>query len=130
MRNGKRVLLMILMTVFMAGAILCAQEEVLNLKHGAFGERQRHGVTFSHSTHFATIDCTECHHFYVNGQNVWNESLETNCAACHGLKAEGSKGGLMKAFHQGCMGCHRKVKSAAGKTLPVMCGQCHVRSKS
>lgn len=130
MRNGKSVLLMILMTVFMAVTSVCAQEEVLSLKHRAFEERQRPGVTFSHAKHFATIGCTECHHFYVNGQNVWDESRETNCAACHGLKAEGSKMGLMKAFHQNCMGCHRKGKSAAGQTLPVMCGQCHVRSQN
>jgi hypothetical protein len=125
MRNNKGILLMIVLAIFIIATCGYAQEEMLKLEHKAFENRQRPGVTFPHAQHFATIECTACHHFYVNGQNVWDESRETNCAACHGLKAEGKKMGLMKAFHENCVGCHRETKPAAGKSLPVMCGECH-----
>lgn len=126
MRNSKGVWLMIVMVTFMVATCVYAQEEVLKLEHKAFEKRQRPGVIFSHGKHFEAIDCMACHHFYVSGENVWDESRETNCAACHGLEDEGKKMGLMRAFHENCVGCHRETKAAAGQTLPVMCGECHV----
>ncbi len=129
MRNGKSVLLVVLIATFVVATCVCAQEGVLKLEHKAFGKRQRPGVTFSHAKHFESMDCVKCHHFYVNGENVWDESRETNCAACHGPKAEGSKMGLMEAFHENCVGCHREIKPATGKTVPLACGECHVWPK-
>lgn len=115
-------------TLMMAGSVM-AQEEVLKLEHQAFGDRQRPAVTFSHAKHYETIACTDCHHFYENGKNVWDESRGANCAACHQLKAEGKKTGLMKAFHDNCVGCHRKTGAEGKKTGPVICGECHVKSR-
>jgi hypothetical protein len=123
------ILFIAVVTNLMMASSVIAQEEVLKLEHQAFGDRQRPAVTFSHAKHYETIACTECHHFYEKGENVWDESRETNCAACHRLKTEERKMGLMKAFHENCVGCHRKAKPAEGKTVPVTCGECHVKSR-
>lgn len=129
MRQRIRVLFIAVVATLMMASLVMAQEEVLKLEHQAFGERQRPAVTFPHAKHYETIACTDCHHFYEKGENVWDESREANCAACHQLKAEGKKMGLMKAFHENCVGCHRKAKPAEGKAVPVTCGECHVKSR-
>lgn len=127
MKTSKGILVMALMAIFIASGFAYAQQEVLKLEHQAFGKRQRPGVTFPHAKHFESIDCLQCHHFYADGKNVWDESRETNCSACHALKAEQKKMELMNAFHGTCLTCHRKDKAAGKKSGPVMCGECHVK---
>jgi c(7)-type cytochrome triheme protein len=68
-------------------------------------------VDFNHKKHAETlkIACTECHHKYVNGKNVWKQ---------------GKPMGLKEALHKNCIDCHKKEK-AAGKKAPTMCNECH-----
>lgn len=125
----KGVFLMVAVATFLMATWALAQQEVLKLEHQAFVSRQRPAVVFPHAQHYGTLACTDCHHFYENGKNVWDESRETNCAACHGLKAEGGKMGLMPAFHGKCLNCHRKTKAEGKNAGPVVCGECHVKGK-
>jgi hypothetical protein len=86
-------------------------------------------VDFNHKKHAETlkIACTECHHKYVNGKNVWKQGDPVQkCDACHTLNAApGAKPmGLKEALHKNCIDCHKKEK-AAGKKAPTMCNECH-----
>ena len=99
-----------------------AQDDINLLEHDAFIERERPGAVFPHTLHAddAGIDCLECHHIYENGDNVWDDSSESECAECHKLEADGKTLPLMKAFHENCKGCHEKENKG-----PLTCGECH-----
>ena len=99
-----------------------AQDDTIWLEHDIFVKRERPGVSFPHALHADElgIDCLECHHIYKNDENLWDDSEETDCTACHGLKREGEKLSAEQAFHTNCKGCHTKQ----GKG-PVTCGECH-----
>lgn len=99
----------------------------------AFTDRQRPPVNFleeMHDTHMENYDCLDCHHRYENGENVLDEfeleegNRDIQCSACHHSKAET---GLRKAFHTQCIGCHEKSNDQEGGSLPILCGECHVR---
>lgn len=126
MKRSIYVLLMVIMAALALSPSVYAQQEKIRLEHDIFAKRERPGVEFSHAKHFETIDCLECHHFFVDGKNVWDESRETNCAACHKPTTQGRTMSLMKALHENCIGCHRNAKGGS-KTTPVMCGECHVK---
>lgn len=123
MKRKSVALVMTVACVFVF-ALAYAQDDIQSLEHDIFVGRQRPAAVFSHEQHADTagIDCMECHHAYENGENVWDDSMETDCTACHVLEAEGKKMSAMKAFHTNCKGCHEKE----GKG-PVTCGECHPR---
>lgn len=108
--------------LFILGAAY-AQDDIKQLEHDIFIERERPAAVFSHTLHTdeAEIDCLACHHKYENGENVWDDSAETECAECHKLEADGKMMPLMKALHANCKGCHEKEKG------PLTCGECHPR---
>ncbi len=117
--------------VVLASLCVCAsvyaQEDIMSLEHDVFVDRQRPAAVFPHALHAddVGIDCLECHHVYdKSGENVWDETEESDCTACHGLEAAGKVMPAMKAFHANCQGCHTKE----GKG-PVTCGECHPREK-
>jgi hypothetical protein len=104
-----------------------AQDDMMTLEPDIFVDRQRPAVLFPHSLHADElgIDCLECHHVYdAKGENVWDDSEESNCTACHKLEADGKKMPAMKAFHTNCQGCHEEEGRG-----PVTCGECHLRTK-
>lgn len=114
-----------LASLFIFGAAY-AQDEIQWLEHDIFVGRERPAAVFSHAVHADDlgIDCLECHHIYENGENVWDDSEESDCTACHKLEAEGKKMPAVKAFHANCQGCHKD--EAKG---PITCGECHPRKK-
>ncbi len=75
-------------------------------------------VAFPHSFHSEMMgDCVECHHY-----NPDNKA--TRCSVCHvralfDLKKP-HKPGIVGAYHQRCMGCHREMG-----TGPHQCVECH-----
>ena len=86
-------------------------------------------VNFNHSLHATDygVECTECHHRYENGENVWNAQDEVKkCSECHdAAKSEGNVKKLMTAYHNNCKNCH-KEKSKEGKNMPdKKCEGCH-----
>jgi Class III cytochrome C family len=102
-------------------------------KEKSFTNRQRPPVNFleeMHDMHMETYECLDCHHSYEKGENVLDESeleegnQDIQCAACHHSE---SKTGLREAFHNQCIGCHEKRNDQEGGSLPILCGECHVR---
>ncbi len=109
--------------------VLLAQPDDIKLDNKqAFGVKQRPSVDFPHSQHMDSLECTDCHHRYVNGKNILDEdTLEDGkqgikCADCH---TGNNKYNLRQAFHSQCMGCHGKLKKEGKKTGPRLCGECH-----
>ncbi len=95
------------------------------------GKKTRPAVSFPHNRHAeAGISCKDCHHLYQDGKNILEESSLTEgkegirCSACHGPN---SRSNLERAFHDQCIGCHRKVSKENKKTGPLFCGGCHVK---
>ncbi len=88
------------------------------------------GVGFSHKKHSVDykISCTECHHNYKDGKNVWKEGDKVEkCITCHDMKKKKGKAPKYKiAMHKDCQGCHKKLKKAKKPTGPSKkCNQCH-----
>jgi hypothetical protein len=84
-------------------------------------------MSFLHATH-KQYKCAECHHDYQKGKNVWQEGMEVAlCDACHPLDRNG--GDIMcleKAYHDKCLGCHKKLDKEKRKNAPTACNQCHL----
>jgi hypothetical protein len=124
---GYRVL-MITLALFLLfnGSPLRAQPDKIVLEG-----KTRPAVTFPHNRHVeAGLSCKDCHHIYENGKNVLDEgeleegNQKIHCSACHGQNASP---GPKQAFHDQCIGCHRKVLKKGEKTGPLYCGECHIR---
>jgi hypothetical protein len=83
-------------------------------------------MSFSHSKH-KEYKCTECHHDYKKGKNVWQEGMEVAlCDACHPLDRTRDIISLEKAYHDKCEGCHKKLDREKRKNAPTACSQCHL----
>lgn len=88
-------------------------------------------VKFSHKAHAVDhkIACTECHHKYENGKNVWKEGDPVKkCIECHSpLKKQGKVKKLKNAYHRNCKNCHKKLfKAGKSKKAPFRkCNDCH-----
>ena len=97
----------------------------------ALGGKTRPAVTFPHNRHAeAGLSCKDCHHIYKDGKNVLDEdTLEEGkegirCSACH---RPDFRLNLEQAFHDQCIGCHRKDVKGDKKTGPRFCGGCHIQ---
>lgn len=95
------------------------------------GKNIKGPVEFSHLSHAEDygFSCDECHHDYVDGENIWKEGEWVNkCVECHDpCESDDSLKKLKVAFHKNCIGCHRKIKSEWGSTdAPYRaCKGCH-----
>ncbi len=99
-------------------------------------------VRFTHENHLTThkINCSECHHVYEKGENIWNENTAVEkCEKCHNdstIKSEKDlppdiqKKNLKLAFHNNCRGCHKKIKKENPETTaPTTCSKCHEKKQ-
>ncbi len=117
---------------------------VIALKATLWSEHTKSPVTFSHKKHSAEykVACSECHHKYEDGKNVWNEGDPVQkCQECHTertikgekqLPPEKQKLNLKLAFHNNCQGCHKKLKMKDREKyadIPTTCVECHPRKK-
>ncbi|MCK4425118.1 MAG: cytochrome c3 family protein [Deltaproteobacteria bacterium] len=110
----------------------------------AYPKHKKALVTLSHAKHNVDykITCTECHHVYQDGKNVWKEGDEVQkCEACHSeAKAPKAKEGEPKlskeekikkyhysAIHENCKVCH-KAAVKEGKVAPTKCTECHPKA--
>jgi hypothetical protein len=119
-----------LATIVLIAGTLVAQEDRHFIESPAFENRERPGVEFDHLLHYELYECTDCHHDYVDGENVW--SMEKNyCSDCHTVEGHYEDDvevmGLMEAFHEQCIDCHQEAHAQDQATGPIMCGECHVR---
>ncbi len=131
---GFKAILIIVTAVLIAiwASSLCAQPDKVVLGQSNIpGGKTRPVVTFPHNRHAeAGLSCMDCHHLYKDGKNVLDEGTlgegkeGIRCSACHGTK---SRLNLEQAFHNQCIGCHRKFWKEKKKTGPRFCGECHVK---
>jgi len=85
-------------------------------------------MKFDHGKHVADkIACTECHHVYEDGKNVWHQGdVVQPCCACHMEKTENNVPSLERAFHTNCRDCHRDLQKEGKVSGPYKkCTECH-----
>jgi len=145
MRRGKLVScgMLVILVLFTANMLVLAQQtapEKITIKE--FPSPTKGAVEFSHQKHNVEykITCTQCHHKFVEGKNVWKEGDPVEkCNKCHTeMTVEGEKKlppdqqklNLKLAFHNECQGCHLKMKKENPSTkAAVTCGTCHPAEK-
>ena len=99
-------------------------EDTIKIKDPLFKKYKKSPVTFSHKKHSVDykLACTQCHHTYKDGKNVWKDGDKVQkCSACHTkIKAKKPVPGLYNAFHDNCRDCHKEAKKG-----PTKCNECH-----
>jgi len=131
--NGYKLLTMMVaaLWVFAVSPLGAQPDKIVFDPLKTFGKSKRPGVALHHNRHVeAGLSCKDCHHVYENGENVLDESTleEGNqgirCSTCHGPNF---RIGLKQAFHDQCIGCHKRFQKEKKKTGPRYCGQCHIK---
>jgi hypothetical protein len=115
------------------GVLIAADEPVpdeITLSNKGYKKDKKGPVKFDHKKHNVDykIACTECHHKYEGGKNVWKEGDKVQkCSACHNpKKKEGKVMKLQNAYHRNCKNCHKALKKEGKKTGPFKkCNDCH-----
>jgi hypothetical protein len=117
----------------------CHLQQIL-IENKVYEEDIMGPVLFNHEKHAKgyldvngnPILCTDCHHEYVNGENVWTEEDPVkNCATsgCHDPyeTKDDKQYKLRTAYHYGCRVCHRDLtKAGISDNAPyVKCTACH-----
>lgn len=107
-KSRNRIAVMAVMFIFLLTSIVFSIEDVIVLPKTG---HRKPPITFSHRAHTDDYGtkCIECHH---TGKNV-------KCSTCHTQHDRGTIFNLKGAFHQQCLGCHRKTSG------PKACGRCH-----
>ena len=95
-----------------------------------FTTRKQVPVVFDHAKH-KEFKCTQCHHEFKDGQNVWKEGQEVKkCSDCHKLEAQNEKMlKLEKAYHDQCVNCHKNLKKEKKTSWPTACTKCHPKKE-
>ncbi len=105
---------------------------ILLLPQNPLGKLQRPQVVFNHDLHTSTLreygqtECTSCH--------VTEESTSSGKVAVFRFPKTAvdpaNKTAFMKANHNECVSCHRKLRAEGRKSGPDigMCGKCHVKT--
>jgi hypothetical protein len=94
--------------LFLAGSVLYSNEDIIVLPKVGHLEPP---VTFTHGLHSKNynLKCIDCHH---TGKNI-------KCSSCHKRQDQLAVINLKGAYHQQCLGCHRKISG------PLGCSRCH-----
>lgn len=137
--RGLRFLVLAFMLCLIAVVPAMAQpeEDVIELNSSIIKEHTMPIVQFNHYAHMDDygIECTECHHVYKDGKNVWEDGDPVKkCEECHKdpttkneIKLPSRTLNLKYAFHKACIGCHRKYnRENKVEAAPVQCQNCHV----
>ena len=134
MKKGFLALTLVLFAglMFLSVGVLTAADapDMIKIEH-KYKDDKKGPVNFSHKKHQDEykVACTECHHEYKDGKNVWNDKMPVKkCAECHDLeKKVGNADKLNLAFHKNCQTCHKELK---GKEAPwKKCADCHAEKK-
>ena len=121
-------------TLFAGAGMLIATDvpDEMSLHDPAIAKHKKDAVTFTHKKHAVDykIACTECHHVFKDGKNVFKQGDPVQkCSACHDpVKSKGTVKKLMLAYHKNCQGCHKDLEKA-GKTTGTTkkCNDCHTK---
>jgi len=126
---------LVIAALFLVVGILSAADkgpETICIQNTGYKHIIRGPVKFSHRKHQEDykIACTECHHNYEHGKNVWKEGDPVKkCNQCHSpLKKQGKVLKLNVAYHKNCKTCHKKLAKAGKKAGPYKkCSKCHAK---
>ena len=103
----------------------------LMINNDGYKTNKKGPVPLSHKKHSVDykVACTECHHDYQDGKNVWEEGKPVKkCGDCHDpLSKKGNTDKLQNAYHKNCKNCHKELaKADPGKNVPYKkCNECH-----
>jgi len=118
--------------LFLSVGILIAADvpDQVLIENTGYAKDKKGPVKFNHKKHSADykIACTECHHVYKDGKNVFKEGDKVQkCSACHNPeKKEGKVMKLQNAFHKNCKDCHKELGKEGKPTGPFKkCNDCH-----
>jgi hypothetical protein len=135
MKKSLMTLLAALITglLFVAAGVLTAADvpDDVTISNTGYKSDKKGPVKLTHKKHSTEykIACTECHHDYKDGKNVWKEGDPVKkCGACHDpVKKQGKVDKLKNAYHKNCKNCHKKlVEAGKAKAAPFKkCGDCH-----
>ena len=130
------ILLILVGSVFITVGILIAADvpEEVVIENRVYKRDKKSAVTFSHLEHSNDyqVQCTECHHDYQDGKNVWKEGDPVKkCIECHDSKGKNrdKPQGLRYAYHDNCHDCHDELRRNGNKEVPkkTKCANCHER---
>jgi len=122
--------------MFVAAGVLTATDvpdEVI-IENSGYKKDKKGPVLLTHKKHSVDykVACTDCHHEYEDGKNVWKEGDPVKkCSECHNpKKKEGKVLKLQNAYHKQCKTCHKNlVKEGKGKAPFKKCSECHQKKK-
>ena len=117
----------------------------ITMESKVFKKHKKALVTLTHKKHNVDykIVCTDCHHVYKDGKNVWKEAdavQKCDSKKCHdkakapkakegekklSRKEKASQGYFYSAIHENCVGCHKDLKKKKKPTGPTACKKCH-----
>lgn len=121
--------------VFFTVGILSAADsvtppETATINNDGYKSDKKGPVELSHAKHANEYDaaCTDCHHEYKDGNNVWKEGdAVKKCISCHDPnKTQDKAAKAQTAYHNNCKDCHKESgKDTAPKSK---CNDCHAKS--
>jgi hypothetical protein len=154
MKKSKLIITMIaaVCAVAFVGSVVLAEggkapEEVykdtykadITMNSAVFAKHTKAPVNFPHAKHATEfkLDCAECHHTMVEGENTWKMGDEVGkCGSCHdkdgkpAKDAEDASSYLYEAMHGMCVDCHKAYKKENKETsAPTLCTKCHIKVK-
>jgi hypothetical protein len=134
--------ILVLGTMFIVSSALASDvPETITMHSKIYTKAKKIHPAFTHKKHAADykLGCTECHHEYKDGKNVWKEGQAVKkCEACHTdpnkpkgkeLTKEQKIASHYWAIHENCVGCHKELKKAKKATGPTSCTKCHPKPK-
>jgi hypothetical protein len=135
MKNKLLTLVLVALTgcIFLAVGALTAADvpDEVSISNDGYKKDKKGPVKLSHKKHHADykVACTDCHHDYQKGKNVWKEGDPVKkCGDCHNpKKKQGKVPKLQNAYHKNCKNCHKDlVKAGKSKKAPYKkCNDCH-----
>lgn len=114
----------------LSAADVTTPPEKVTINNKGYKDDKKGAVELSHSKHTKDYKavCTDCHHEYKDGKNIWKEGIAVKkCSTCHDPEKDQDKAKkLQTAYHDNCKECHKK----SGKdTAPsTKCNDCHAKS--
>ena len=153
MKRSLLVLTAVAMGVVFLFALAYATQQApdnITMESKVYTKHKKALVNLSHKKHNVdyAIPCTDCHHVYKDGKNVWKEGdavQKCDAEGCHckakapkakegekklSRKEKASQGFHYSAIHENCVGCHKDVKKKdKTKAVPTKCAECHPKKK-
>jgi len=117
---------------FTVGALIAADvPDEVTIENKGYKKDKKGPIKLSHKKHSEEykVACTDCHHDYNDGKNVWKEGAPVKkCSECHNpLKKDGKIKKLQNAYHRNCKNCHKAyIKEHPDANAPYKkCTKCH-----